>query len=105
MESSIFIHSIDALITILTLSMFLCFWRLIQGPNIPNRTVAFDLIAIHAVGIFALFAVRTGAAPLLDGAVITAVLGFLGTLMFARYLEESDQEDWLDDKDQSHDGR
>jgi len=102
MGASIFLHSMDALITVLTLSMFLCLWRLIQGPNIPNRNVAFDLIAIHAVGIFALFAIRTGSPPLLDGAIITAVLGFLGTLMFALYLEQSDQQDWLDDKDQPH---
>jgi multisubunit Na+/H+ antiporter MnhF subunit len=89
----------DALITLLTISMFLGVWRLYKGPNIPNRTVAFDLITVHAVGIFALFAVRTDARALLDGAIITTVLSFLGTLMFALFLEQSDQEDWLDDEE------
>jgi|GEM_PF-203375 len=105
MGSPIFIHSMDALITLLTISMFLGVWRLYQGPNIPNRTVAFDLIAVHAVGIFALFAIRTDARALLDGAVITTVLGFLGTLMFALFLEQSDQQDWIDDQERAHEDR
>ena len=55
--------------------------------------MAFDLIAVHAVGIFALFAVRSGSPLLLDGAAVTAVLGFLGTVMFARYLEQAGTND------------
>jgi multisubunit Na+/H+ antiporter MnhF subunit len=56
---------------------------------VPNRTVAFDTIAVHAVGIVALFAVRNDAEALLDVAIVTAVLGFLGTTMLARYLERA----------------
>jgi len=102
MESSIlFLQIIDILITVLTVSLLLCAWRLYKGPNTPNRTAAFDLIAIHAVGIFALDAIRINSSDLLDGAIITAVLGFLGALMFARYLEQSDKKDWKDDQDRS----
>jgi multicomponent Na+:H+ antiporter subunit F len=97
MESAYFLQSLDFLITLLMVSMLLASWRLYQGPNTPNRTVAFDLVTIHAVGIFALFAIRLGSSALLNGAIITAVLGFLGAMMFARYLEQSDQEDWKDD--------
>ena len=43
------------LLSLLGLSLLLCFVRLYLGPNPPNRTVAFDTIAIHAVGIMALF--------------------------------------------------
>lgn len=101
MESTPFLRSLDILLTLLMISMLLASWRLYRGPNIPNRTVAFDLIAIHAVGVFALFAIRIGSSNLLDGAIITAVLGFLGAMMFARYLEQADQEDWKDDQDRS----
>ena len=80
------------------ISMLLASWRLYQGPDTPNRTVAFDLIAIHAVGIIALFSIRLGSSYLLDVAIITAVLGFLGTMMLARYLERSTQEGWKDDQ-------
>jgi multicomponent Na+:H+ antiporter subunit F len=80
---------LEILLLIQAISLLLCFYRLAKGPDVPNRTVAFDLIAVHAVGIFALFAMRYQQPWLLEGAIVTAVLGFLGTVMFARYLEEA----------------
>jgi multisubunit Na+/H+ antiporter MnhF subunit len=90
---------LDALLTLLCVSLLICFIRLYVGPNPPNRTVAFDVIALHAVGIMALFAMRSNAVVLLDGALITAVLGFVGTMMLARYMERSDLQDWEQDGD------
>ena len=94
MTGSLFSLSIELLIVLLCISLLLCFIRLYHGPNPPNRVVAFDLIAIHAVCIIALFGVRSGAEVLLDAAIVTAVLGFLGTVMLAHYLERSDGADW-----------
>lgn len=92
-----FEQSMQVLISLLCISLLLTFVRLYLGPNTPNRTVAFDAIAVHAVGIFALFAIYIDSPVLLDGAIITAVLGFLGTTMLARYLEQAkrftEQED------------
>lgn len=82
-------RGLDVLLTILTISAALCFIRLFLGPSIPNRTIAFDSIAIHAVAILALYAIRIGAPSILDAAIIVAVLGFLGTTMLARYLERA----------------
>ena len=96
MIGNLFSMSVEALSVILCISLLLCFIRLYHGPNPPNRVVAFDLIAIHAVGIIALFGVHSGAEVLLDAAIVTAVLGFLGTVMLAHYLERSDGSDWED---------
>jgi multisubunit Na+/H+ antiporter MnhF subunit len=84
-----FIRGLEVLLTLLTLSLALCFVRLFLGPTVPNRTVAFDGIAIHAVAILALFAIRIGAQSILDAAIVVAVLGFLGTTVLARYLERT----------------
>ncbi len=83
----------EVLIWIVSISFVLCFLRLYIGPDVPNRTVAFDVIAIHTVAIVALFAIRNHSPYLLDITIITGVLGFLGTVMFARYLEQSQRED------------
>lgn len=90
---------IDITLIILAVSLMICFVRLYIGPNPPNRAVAFDTIAIHAVGIFALIAMRSDAPELLDAAIVTAVLGFVGTMMFARYIEKSNVQDWESDKE------
>lgn len=78
---------LELLILVLVISMAISSIRLYLGPDVPNRTVAFDSIAVHTVSIVALFAIRNGTPPLLDVAIVTAVLGFLGTTMLARYLE------------------
>ncbi len=87
MNEALFDWWLNGLMILLALSLLICFVRLYLGPDLPNRTVAFDLIAVHAVGIFALFAVQYSSTVLLEGAIVTAVLGFLGTVMLARFLE------------------
>ena len=49
--------------------------------------------------IIALFAMRSDASSLLDAAIITAILGFVGTMMLARYMERAELRDWETDKD------
>lgn len=87
---------IDILMALLSLCLVLCFVRLYLGPTTPNRAIAFDLIAVIAVGLLILAAMRFEQTVLLDVAIVTAVLGFLGTVMLAHYLEQApfgDEED------------
>ena len=65
---------LDILLALLGISMVLCFVRLYLGPNPPNRAVAFDTIAVQAVAMVALFAMRTDQPILMDVALVTAVL-------------------------------
>ena len=85
---------LEFLILMLTISLAICFIRLFSGPTVPNRTVSFDAIAVHAVGILTLYAILERSSTLLTVAFVTAVLGFLGTTMLARYLERSYEEGW-----------
>ncbi|MBX3045573.1 MAG: hypothetical protein KJZ53_09775 [Anaerolineales bacterium] len=80
---------LEILLIVLTVSFVLGTIRLIKGPDVPNRALAFDLIALHAVGMVALIAIRHAAPMLLDIAMVAAVLGFLGTVLVARYLEQA----------------
>ncbi len=84
-----FESGIEILMIVVSLSMAVCFARLYVGPTTPDRTVAFDLISVHAVGLLVLASMRFEDSVLLDAALITAILGFLGTVMFAHFVEES----------------
>ncbi len=79
----------EVLMAVVSISMVICFVRLYLGPTTPDRTVAFDLISVHAVGLLVLASMRFEDAVLLDAALITAILGFLGTVMFAHFIEQS----------------
>lgn len=75
------------------LAMFLAFVRLVRGPTLPDRVVALDLMGVLAVGVLAAYAVATDQPGLLDPAAVVALVGFLGTVAFARYLERRGRDE------------
>ena len=75
------------------LAMFLTFVRLVRGPTLPDRVVALDLMGVLAVGMLAAYAVATGQPGLMDPAAVLALVGFLGTVAFARYLERRGRDE------------
>jgi multicomponent Na+:H+ antiporter subunit F len=74
-------------------AMFLAFARLVLGPSLPDRVVALDLTGLIAVGIIAAYDILTRQPILLDAATVVALVSFLGTVAFARYVERRRQDD------------
>ena len=68
------------------LALVLAFVRLVRGPTLPDRVVALDLMGVLAVGMLAAYAVASDQPVLMDPAAVLALVGFLGTVAFARYL-------------------
>ncbi|HEX2227119.1 MAG TPA: monovalent cation/H+ antiporter complex subunit F [Candidatus Binatia bacterium] len=72
----------------MSLAIVLAAVRLIRGPSLPDRVVALDLISILVAGTTAIYAIASGQAVFLDVATILALISFLGTAAFARYIEK-----------------
>jgi multicomponent Na+:H+ antiporter subunit F len=68
-------------------ALLLTFIRLARGPSLSDRIVALDLIAVIAVGLIAMVAFEAEQPIFLDAALVLALVSFLGTVAFARYLE------------------
>lgn len=62
--------------------------RLVIGPSIADRVVAADLILTLVVLAAAVAAARTGDGTYLRVMLIVAVVGFLGTTMASKFIEE-----------------
>ena len=73
---------------ILFVSMVLILIRLILGPTLPDRVVALDMTGTAVIGLIACYTIVTGQKTFLDPAVVLALIGFLGTIAFAKYLEK-----------------
>lgn len=71
---------------LLGLAMIGAIVRIIIGPTLADRILGLDTISVLAVGIIAVFAVRTGLTLYADIAIGVALVGFLSTAAFARYL-------------------
>lgn len=72
---------------ILMLAVMTAFIRLVMGPTLADRVVAFDLLASIAIGIIAAYAVAADQPVLLDVTIVLALVSFLGTIGFALYLK------------------
>lgn len=61
--------------------------RLLLGPSRADRVVALDLITVQLVALSALLALDSANTAFLDLGLVLALIGFLATVAFARYLE------------------
>jgi len=81
-----------AALVMVSAALLLAFVRLVRGPTLPDRVVMVDLIGVCSVGLMVLGAAVSGEQAFLDAAVVIALLGFLGTIAYARYAEEEGQD-------------
>jgi multicomponent Na+:H+ antiporter subunit F len=72
---------------ILTLAAGLTFVRLVKGPTLPDRVIAIDLIGVLMVCLLGLMAGSTRQEAFLDAAMVVALISFVGTVAYARYIE------------------
>ncbi len=64
----------------IALAMVLCGWRLLRGPDMPDRILALDTLYINVIALVILLGVRWQTAILFEAALIVAMLGFVGTV-------------------------
>lgn len=74
-------------LTMLALAAALTFVRLVKGPTLPDRVIAIDLIGVILVGLPVLMAGVTAQQAFLDVAMVVALISFVGTIAYARYIE------------------
>ena len=79
--------AINVVMAMLSVGLFLAFLRLVRGPSLPDRVVALDLTATLVVGIIVVYNLATRQPVLLDVALVMALVGFLGAVAFAFYIE------------------
>jgi multicomponent Na+:H+ antiporter subunit F len=74
-------------LAMLAVAAGLTFVRLVKGPTLPDRVIAIDLIGVLMVCLLALMAGLTAQAAFLDVAMVVALISFVGTVAYARYIE------------------
>ena len=76
----------------LGVALLLAVIRLVKGPTLPDRIVAMDLIGVLVVGLIVVLAASTGVRATLDAAIVIALIGFVGTVAYATYVERGHPE-------------
>jgi multicomponent Na+:H+ antiporter subunit F len=81
--------SLAVSLTMLSLAAGLTFVRLLKGPTLPDRVIAIDLIGVLMVCILVVTAAATAQQAFLDVAMVVALISFVGTVGYSRYIERS----------------
>jgi multicomponent Na+:H+ antiporter subunit F len=61
--------------------------RVVRGPTLPDRVVALDLLGVIVVGFIVVYTALSGEKAFLDAALVVALVSFIGTVAYARYVE------------------
>ncbi len=83
--------------TVIPLAMFMVavalvlnLYRLCKGPSLPDRILALDTMYINAIALLILFGIYERSTLYFEGALLIAVMGFVGTVALSKYLLRGD---------------
>jgi multicomponent K+:H+ antiporter subunit F len=75
---------------LLASAMGLNLWRLARGPSAPDRILALDTLAINTIALVMLLGISLSSAVYFEAALLIAMMGFVGTAAFCKFLLSGD---------------
>lgn len=79
--------ALNITIALIALAVILNVYRLVRGPDAPDRVLALDTLYINAIALILLLDIQLGTRLYLEAALLIAVMGFIGTVTLAKYLK------------------
>ena len=67
-------------------SFLIAAWRLVRGPDAPDRVLAIDTLYVNAVALVVALGIAYETQTLFEAALLVAVIGFVSTVALARYV-------------------
>ncbi len=71
-------------------ALLLTLWRLLVGPDLPDRIMALDTLYINTVALLVLLGVDQNSTVYFEAALLIALIGFIGTVALCRYVLRGD---------------
>ncbi|WP_100642783.1 K+/H+ antiporter subunit F [Alteromonas facilis] len=75
---------------IICIALVLNLWRLFIGPHIVDRILALDTMFINSIALILLHGMYNRTALYFEAALLIAMLGFVSSVAFAKYLLRGD---------------
>jgi multicomponent K+:H+ antiporter subunit F len=70
----------------ISLAVLLNLYRLAVGPDVLDRVLALDTLVINAIALIVVIGIWYGTTMYFEAALLFAMVGFLSTVAFCRYL-------------------
>ena len=82
--------ALDIALGCVALAALLCALRLALGPTRSDRILALDTMVINAIALIVLYGMREGTTIYFEAAVLLAMVGFVGTAAYCKFLLRGD---------------
>jgi len=82
--------AIPVTFALMALALLLNLWRVLRGPDLPDRILALDTLYVNSIALLVLFGIHLGTAIYFEAALLIAMMGFVGTVAIAKYLLRGD---------------
>lgn len=69
-----------------TASLLLTLWRLLRGPDLPDRIMAVDTLYIEGIGLLVLVGMWFRDSIYFEAALLIAMMGFVGTVAWCKHV-------------------
>lgn len=83
-------HAVSYAFVCLALALCCNLWRLLRGPTIGDRIVAMDTMVINVIAVIVLIGIATARGTYYEAALILAMVGFIGTVAYCKFLLRGD---------------
>ena len=87
--SAVAIFAITALMLAAGLACALATWRIVRGPKQADRVIALDIFLAAALTLCVTAGLATGRTVFVDVGIGLALVGFVGTVGWARLIQRS----------------
>jgi multicomponent K+:H+ antiporter subunit F len=71
-------------------ALALSLWRLLRGPDKPDRILALDTLYVNAIAVLVLLGIHLDSSLYFEAALLIAMMGFVGTIALSKYLLRGD---------------
>ncbi|HDZ45464.1 hypothetical protein LCGC14_0193940 [marine sediment metagenome] len=77
-------------LTFIVLALAMNVYRLVIGPDIPDRLLALDTMYVNAIALIVIAGLWFNTKTYFEAAMLIALLGFISTMAICRYLLRGD---------------
>ena len=72
------------------LALLMNLWRMVKGPEASDRILALDTMVVNVIALLILPGIKLGTAVFFEAAMLFALVGFVSTVAYCRFLLRGD---------------
>ncbi|MCX7800335.1 MAG: monovalent cation/H+ antiporter complex subunit F [Fimbriimonadales bacterium] len=81
----------EAALAVMSVAFAMATVRLLRGPRLADRVMALDLAGVTVAGMIAAMALLHNQPVQVDVGLAVALVAFVGTIAFARFIEKGEE--------------